>query len=83
VSFAPKDLDKCLFLLQKLQLIDETQYGNNTYYVAGKVNAEYVRYAYKLKGKAWDRHQVKFDLGGPLLLDSHRKNAWKLYQEGR
>ena len=83
VDFAPKDLEKCLFLLQKLELIDETQYGNNTYYVSGRVNAEFVHYAYKQKGKFWDRQQVIFDIGEPLLLDSHRKNAWKLYLEGR
>jgi hypothetical protein len=32
VTLTTEDLEKCLFLLEKLQLVAETQYRNNTYY---------------------------------------------------
>ena len=84
IAAPPQDLDKHLFLLEKLRLIDRTDYGNNTYYVAGGESAKYIDYAYKEVGKNWDRQQASSDLTNQLAeLDPDRKKAWKHFGKHR
>lgn len=84
VKIPSQELDKYLFLLEKLRLIDRTEYGNNTYYMAGAAGAEYVRYAYKEAGRTWDRRQASSDLIEKLIrLDPDKRSAWKHYNKHR
>lgn len=84
INIPTPDLDKYLFLLEKLRLVGKTDYGNNTYYVAGAERAEYIEYVYREAGKRWDRRQANSDLSEKLInQDPDRRNAWKHYIKHR
>jgi len=55
-------LERYLFLLEKLKLIEKTKYGNSTYYLGRGSPSEYVHYSLKSKSQTPDRIRLQSDL---------------------
>jgi hypothetical protein len=73
-------LERYLFLLEKLQLIEKREYGNNTYYVSPGIPNQYVRYARMSKSQTPDRMRLRSDLSDALQpLDRDRSKALEAY----
>jgi hypothetical protein len=77
---ANPELDRYLFLLEKLSLISKTQYSNTPYYLAGTEAVTYVTYAFKPEDRVADRHRLKSDLQDVLPDDPDRHTAFKAFQ---
>jgi hypothetical protein len=76
-----QELNQYLFLLDKLNIIERSQYGHPTYFLASSEGAEYVRYAFKLPRKAADRQRIKSDLIDALPKDADRRNALDAFRK--
>jgi hypothetical protein len=75
-------LNRYLFLLEKLKLIEKTQYGHNTYYLGCGSPNEYIRYSLRSKGKTPDRIRLQSDLQEVLKpLDRDRRKAFEAYSK--
>lgn len=74
------NLDRHLFLLERLELIDKTHYGHKTYYVGKENPKEFVRYSVSGKQKTADRMRLRSDLAQILKpLDADRVRAREVY----
>jgi hypothetical protein len=80
LSIPTRKLNQYLFLLEKLKIIDSTQFGTTRYYLAGSEGAEYVDYALK-SAKVVDRLRLKSDLSAALPKDVYRLKAYDAFQE--
>jgi hypothetical protein len=80
-----KRLTQFLFLLEKLNIIDRTQYGNgnSTYFLARSASDAYIHYAFKTTSKPADRLRIKSDLMKVLPKDVNRQKALNLYWKTR
>lgn len=73
-------LERYLFLLQQLKLVDKTGYGHTDYYLSLDPPSEYIRYALKSKEQRPDRLRLQLDLNKLLEpLDRGRARAFKAY----
>jgi hypothetical protein len=73
-------LDRYLFLLVKLGLINKTKYGNSTYYLGRQSTNEYIHYALKSKTETSDRIRLQSDLSEILKpLDRDRGKAFDVH----
>jgi hypothetical protein len=77
---SPKVLNQYLFLLEKLNIVNSTQYGTTRYYLAGLSGSEYISYALK-SAEAVDRQRLKSDLLEVLPKDVYRPQAYEAFQE--
>ena len=74
-------LERYLFLLEKLGLIEKTQYGHSTYYLGRTSPNEYIHYALKSKSQTPDRIRLQSDLLEILKpLDRDRERLAKLFR---
>lgn len=81
-------LERYLFLLEKLELINKKQYGHIVYYIGGSDRTGYIRYALKAAPNATrkteERTRLQFELTKTLrLLDPNRKRALAAYKKDR
>jgi hypothetical protein len=71
-------LDRYLFLLEKIELIRKTKYGNSTYYLGRGSANEYIHYALKSKNQTPDRIRLQSRLLEILRpLDRDRGKAFE------
>ena len=82
LAIATQSLYRYLFLLEKLKLIDKTQYGHITYYLSLFPPNEFIRYARTTKGLKSDRFRLKSDLSQTLQpLDRDRGKAFEAFSK--
>jgi hypothetical protein len=75
-------LERYLFLLEKLKLIEKTEYGNSSYYVSPGPPNQYIRYARTSKNLTPDRMRLRSDLSDALkALDRDRLRALDAYSK--
>lgn len=89
ICLLPKDLNRFLFLLRQLKVIETQPYNRKNYYVKGPVGGEFVRYSFKDKDITPDRIRLESDLGeifapaGKKPIDRNRDQAWRAYHRRR
>lgn len=59
INAEQRDIKKYLFILEKLNLVEEVQYGNHRYYRC-KDEANFISYGYKAKANTNDRTRWKY-----------------------
>jgi hypothetical protein len=75
-------LERYLFLLEKLKLIEKTQYGHSTYYLGRGSPNRYIHYALKSKSQTPDRIRLQSSLSELLEpLDRDRRKAFQAHSK--
>ena len=74
-----RDIKKYLFILEKLKLVEEVQYGHHRYFRC-KDEANFISYGYKVKANTNDRTRWKFMIS--KWVKENDKDRFRAIQSG-